>query len=136
MKTILLVDDEYALVEILTELLQSQGYHVVSAGNGREGLARLKEGRPDLVITDFMMPIADGRELLRGMRASAEFHSIPVVMVSATTRTVALADPHGTLEVSAFIRKPAPWKKLLDTVVRLIGTGEKSNPGGREHAES
>jgi CheY-like chemotaxis protein len=126
MKTILLVDDEYALVEILTELLQGQGYRVVSATNGREGLTLLPIERPDLVVTDFMMPLSDGRELLEGMRALSEFKSIPVVMMSSTTKKVALATPNGALEVSAFIRKPAPWKKLLDTIVRLIGSGEET----------
>jgi CheY-like chemotaxis protein len=125
MKTILLVDDEYALVEILTDLLQSSGYRIVSATNGREALARCQEERPDLVITDFMMPIADGRELLQSMRARADLSSVPIVMMSATTRTVALATPTGALEVAAFIRKPAQWKKLLDVVVRLIGPAEE-----------
>jgi CheY-like chemotaxis protein len=73
-----------------------------------------------------MMPIADGRELLEGMRALPEFQSVPVVMLSSTTKTVALATPSGTLEVSAFIRKPAQRKKLLGAIVRLIDSGEKS----------
>jgi CheY-like chemotaxis protein len=124
MKTILLVDDDYVLVEFLTELLQDEGYRVVAASNGRDGLARLREEKPDLVITDCMMPIADGRELLRSMRTIAGFESIPTVMMSATTKAVALSSPSGPLEVSAFIRKPARWAKFLDTVLRLIGRSD------------
>jgi two-component system response regulator VicR len=72
MKTILVVDDEYALVESITELLQEEGYRVVSAGNGRDGLAMLQKEKPDLVLVDFMMPIADGKELVGGMRSLAD----------------------------------------------------------------
>jgi CheY-like chemotaxis protein len=129
MKTILLVDDEYALVETLTELLQNDGYRVLSAANGKDGLVRLQKEKPDLVVTDVMMPIADGRELVRGMRALPEFQTTPVVMMSATTKAVALSDgPRQALEVSAFIRKPFQWEKLRDTVVRIIGEGQRDEP--------
>ena len=77
MKTILIVDDEYALVENLTELLQEEGYRVVSAANGKDGLERLQKEKPDLVLTDCMMPLADGRELVRSMQALPEFHWSP-----------------------------------------------------------
>jgi CheY-like chemotaxis protein len=123
MKTILLVDDEYAFVEVLTELLQGQGYRVLSAANGKDGLVRVQQERPDLVITDFMMPIGNGRELLRDMRTLADFRSTPVVMMSSTSKAVALSTPNGDLEVSAFVTKPAQWETLLAIVVRLIGRG-------------
>ncbi len=127
MKTILVVDDEYALVENLTELLQDEGFRIVSAANGKDGLERLQKDRPDLVLTDHMMPLADGRELVRGMRALPDFRSVPVVMMSATSKTVALSDASGTLEVSAFLKKPFQWEKLLDAVVGLIGRGAKAD---------
>ena len=125
MKTILLVDDEYGLVESLTELLEDDGYRVVSAVNGKEGLARLQAEKLDLVVTDHMMPIADGRELAKGMRALPELGSIPVIMMTAAIEAVALSDGGGTLEVSAFLRKPFAFERLLEAIVRLIGSGEK-----------
>jgi CheY-like chemotaxis protein len=124
MKTILLVDDENALVETLTELLQDEGYRVVSAANGNDGLARLREEKPDLVLADLAMPIADGRQLVRRMRALPDFRCTPVVLMSATTRAAALSDAIGTLDVSAFVSKPFHWEKLLDAIVRLIGKEE------------
>jgi CheY-like chemotaxis protein len=126
MKTILVVDDEYALLENLTELLQDEGYRVVSAANGKDGLERLKKEKPDLVLTDHMMPLADGREVVRSMRALPDFRSTPVVMMSATTKTVALSDASGAVEVSAFLKKPFRWEKLLETIVGLIGRSEKA----------
>jgi CheY-like chemotaxis protein len=131
MKTILIVDDEYAFVENLTELLGDEGYRVVSAANGKDGLVRVQAEKPDLVLADLMMPIADGRELVRSMRALREFRSTPIMLMSASPKAAALSDPlGGAMDVSAFLRKPFAWEKLLEVVVRLIGKGEKSGTLG------
>ncbi len=121
MKTILVVDDEYALVESLTELLQDEGYRVISAGNGRDGLARLENERPDLVLVDLMMPIADGKELVRGMRSRAHHRSIPVVMMSAAAKEVALPSAVESSRVSAYLQKPFRFEKLLEVIEKLVG---------------
>ena len=124
MKTILIVDDEYALVEGLVELLQDEGYHAVSAANGLDALERLQKERPDLILTDNMMPICDGKEFLRAVRALPEFRDTPVVMMSSAPKQVALAEgPNDSLEVSAFLAKPFLWEKLLELVEGLIGKG-------------
>ena len=126
MKTILVVDDEYALVESLTELLQEEGYRVVSAGNGRDGLARLQKEKPDLVLVDLMMPIADGKELVRGMRSLADYRSVPVVMMSAAAKEVALPIPDRSLNVSRYLQKPFRFEKLLEAIEQLVGKGDAS----------
>ena len=89
--------------------------------NGKDALARVQKEKPDLVITDYMIPIAGRRELIQGMRALPEFRSTPVVMMTSTTKGVALSTVGEPLEVAAFIRKPAPWEKLQETVVQLLG---------------
>jgi two-component system response regulator VicR len=126
MKTILLVDDEYGLLETLTEVLREFGYRVVSASNGRDGFLRAEKEKPDLIITDFMMPIADGMELLRDIRASPPLRSLPVLMISATRRDVALSRQHkgGTLKPDAFLGKPFELEPFLKVIERLIGKGE------------
>src|SRR5713101_1753596 len=90
MKTILVVDDECFLLESLTQLLEETGYHVVSATNGKDGLAQLVKEHPDMVLTDFMMPVADGLEMVRGVHALPEFQSLPVVVMSASPKRVSL----------------------------------------------
>jgi CheY-like chemotaxis protein len=120
MKTILLVDDEYALVETLTDLLTDEGYRVVSAANGEDGLDRVRDENPDLVVTDFMMPIADGRQLVRGIRALPKFKNIPIIMMSSTTKSVALSDSNGTIDVSLFLKKPCSWASLRDAIAQLL----------------
>ena len=121
MTTILVVDDEWTLVETLIEMFEEKGFRVVSAANGKDGLDRAVEEKPDLVLTDFMMPIADGRELVLALRALPEFATMPIVMMSATLRAVALADgANGSLPVSAFIEKPMSWKALFSVISGLL----------------
>src|SRR5216683_6885619 len=91
MKTILVVDDDYLLVEALTDLLELEGYRVVSAANGKDGLAQLVKERPDIVLTDFMMPVADGLDLIWGVRALPKFRALPMIMMSASRQVVALS---------------------------------------------
>ena len=119
MKTILVVDDEYFLVETLSALLETEGYRVVSAANGKNGLAQLVKEHPDMVLTDFMMPVADGLELIRGLHALPDFRSLPVVMMSASPECVAL--PARPIRVSAFLSKPFGADELLPIIERLIG---------------
>ncbi|MGD0676060.1 MAG: response regulator [Polyangiaceae bacterium] len=120
MKTILIVDDEYALVETLTELLQDEGYRVASAANGREGLAQVESERPDLVLVDFMMPIADGVEMIHRMRALDDARSTPVVMMTATAKEVALPMASATLNVARLLEKPFRIEELLDAIARIL----------------
>ena len=122
MKTILLIDDEYALVESLTDLLEEEGYRVVSAANGKDGLARAVKENPDLIITDFMMPIADGLELVQGIRALPTFRTVPVVMMSASDMAGMLTNRR--LKLSAFLSKPFQADELMSIVHKLIGKGE------------
>ncbi len=112
MKTILLADDEYAIVEALTALLLDEGYGVVTAGNGEEALARLREVTPDLVILDVMMPRLDGREVLRLMRATPAWAKIPVIVMSAAARPLTPAQ----LGDAVFLRKPFDVSVLLKAI--------------------
>ena len=76
MKTILVVDDEFASAEVLSLILEEEGYRVFCAANGRHGLDRVSEVRPELVILDFMMPIMNGAEMGKALRASEPFKGI------------------------------------------------------------
>jgi CheY-like chemotaxis protein len=126
MKTILVVDDEFALVESLADLLEDAGYRVVSAANGKDGFERAEKEKPDLIVTDFMMPIADGMELIRSVRSSPACRNMPVVMMTATSKHVALSSQSkaDTPRVNAFLKKPFQVDDLLDIIEDLIGKGD------------
>ncbi len=67
--TILIVDDEFGVAEVLEAVVKGEGYHVVSAINGKQGLARLDERSPDLIMLDYMMPIMHSRAMLAALKA-------------------------------------------------------------------
>ena len=124
MRTILIVDDEFGIVDALGDLLTDEGYRVVSAANGRAGLALIAKASPDLVLLDLMMPVMNGIEMLRNLRASTSTRSLPVVLMSAAPKFAALAMEPEIKEFSDYLRKPFDLDDVLDIVKRLIGPGE------------
>jgi CheY-like chemotaxis protein len=82
-KTILLVDDEPAIIETFAEVLIWEGFHVVTAANGKEGLEKLETLTPDLALIDYMMPVMDGVDMIRAMWANPAYAEIPIIMISA-----------------------------------------------------
>jgi CheY-like chemotaxis protein len=113
MKTILVVDDEYAVVEALRALLEDEGYAVTTAANGQEALEALDSGpSPDLLILDVMMPRLDGRQVLRALRAHPELHALPVIVMSAAAQPLAPEELGGAV----FLAKPFELTRLLRTI--------------------
>ena len=82
-KTILVVDDEFGILEVLEAILSDAGFKVVSAMNGQEAMALLQKEVPDLVIVDFMMPLLDGAGVIKAMRADGRLGRVPVLLASA-----------------------------------------------------
>lgn len=117
MQTILVVDDEFGAVEVVTAALEDEGYRVLSAANGRLGLERLAAHSVDLAIVDYMMPLMDGVQMARVMREDPRARDIPIIMISA----VGEAQVRATFEeYQAFLRKPFRIAALLETVRRLL----------------
>ncbi len=83
MKTILVVDDEEAVVEFVASLLEDIGYRVLRAYDGASALEIARAEHPDLVITDIMMPVMNGVELCRQLHALPEGQQIPVILMTA-----------------------------------------------------
>ena len=79
---LLIIEDDRDLREWLCQLVRGEGWQVSEAENGRVGLARLAELTPDLILLDLMMPEMDGFEFLAELRKSADFHDVPVVVVT------------------------------------------------------
>jgi two-component system alkaline phosphatase synthesis response regulator PhoP len=79
---VLVVDDESSMRFLYRMLLESEGFEVIEACHGAEAVALVKEGRPDLVVTDVMMPVMDGRELIEWLRANEQTAGIPILAIS------------------------------------------------------
>lgn len=125
MRTVLVVDDEFGTVEVLVAALEDTGYRVLTAANGRRGLERLEENKPDLVISDFMMPLMDGAAMVAAMRANPSFRDIPVIMMSAAPEAALRKRLDG---YEAFLRKPFRIGALLEAVRRVFERASAPKP--------
>lgn len=83
METVLVVDDEQGILEALADLLREEGYRVLTASHGREALERMAELRPDLVLTDWMMPVLDGPALIARIRSEPAYKDVSLMGMSA-----------------------------------------------------
>ncbi|HJS91967.1 MAG TPA: response regulator [Steroidobacteraceae bacterium] len=122
MRTVLVVDDEFGTVEVLVAALEDAGYRVLTAANGRRALESLEKSKPDLVISDFMMPLMDGAALVTAMRANSAFRDIPVIMMSSAPEAALRKRVDG---YAAFLRKPFGMPVLLE----IVGTVFERAPG-------
>jgi two-component system, OmpR family, alkaline phosphatase synthesis response regulator PhoP len=119
MQTILVVEDELPIAEMVIAVLGYAGYKVVVVGNGQEALASLEDLRPDLILSDIMMPVMDGRELCKRLQAHPEHSSIPLVLMSAAHHP----SNRDGCKYAAFIRKPFTVEELLEPVSKTLGEG-------------
>lgn len=117
MKTILVVDDELANAEVLSLILEEEGYRVFCASNGRQGLERVAELRPQLVVLDFMMPVMDGAAMGRALREGDATRHVRILMSSSLTEE-AVREHFGGYD--HFLRKPYNIDVALDVIGRLL----------------
>lgn len=81
-KKVLIIEDEAPLSQIISDALQAESYEVDIAGDGMEGLQKIKDGKPDLVLLDIMMPKLDGRQMLEQLRAMPEFKNMHIIVLT------------------------------------------------------
>jgi two-component system alkaline phosphatase synthesis response regulator PhoP len=122
-ETILIVDDEVDLLELIEYNLKKAGYNVLKAENGTEGLRLARKHHPDLILLDIMMPRMTGFEVVTQLREDAELKHVPVLFLTA--RSDEETEVHG-LEVGAddFLPKPISTAKLvarIKTALRRAG---------------
>jgi DNA-binding response OmpR family regulator len=121
MTTILVVDDEFLIADVLAFALEDEGFMVVRASNGRKGLDVFARDRPDLVITDFMMPVMNGLEFARAIRERSDGATLPVILMSGAQAEIARRN--GDL-FAAIFDKPFRVADIVKTVIDLVGCPE------------
>lgn len=113
-RPVLVVDDDESIVEVLRELLESEGYAVTTAANGAEALAAIEHRAPSLVLLDMRMPVMDGWSFARTLRERRL--DVPVVVMTAAENARRWADEIGA---DGYLAKPFDIEEVLDTVERL-----------------
>nr|WP_298722184.1 response regulator [uncultured Steroidobacter sp.] len=117
MQTVLVVDDEFGVAEVLQSILEDEGYRVATAINGKQALARLNELTPDLIMLDYMMPIMDGTQTLAAIRSNPAFATIPIIMMSSLEEA---AVRETCTDYNSFLRKPFRAMAVLKLVAQLL----------------
>lgn len=118
MKTVLVVDDEFGITEVLEAALGDRGYRVLSAYNGQRGLELATSERPDLVIADVMMPLLTGPALARALSEDPATRDIPVVIMTSLRETAIAASD---IAYAGYLHKPFKIAEIRALVDRLIG---------------
>jgi DNA-binding response OmpR family regulator len=116
--TVLVVDDDPVILKLLLVNFELEGFTVITANDGREGVERAKNDRPDVVISDIMMPTMNGLELVSTLRADPETADLPVLLLSAKAQMV---DVQRGFELGAddYVTKPFDPIELIDKVTAL-----------------
>lgn len=124
-KKVLIIDDEPELVQLLTLRFESEGYQVISAGDGVQGLDKAQKEKPDLILLDILMPRMDGYQVLQKLREQeGKTKDIPVLIISARGR---MRDLFNDWEISGFLEKPFEANELLSKVGELLDQAKKES---------
>ena len=123
--TVLIIEDEPSLVEVLSYNLEKEGFEVLTANNGRDGLERARSALPDLVILDLMLPLIDGLQVCAQLRSDPKTQNIRVLMLTARSEET---DEVVGFNVGAddYVTKPFKVRPLIHHIKALLRRNEKS----------
>jgi two-component system response regulator CpxR len=114
---VLIVDDDFAIVETLGEIVSMEGYGFRGAANGRDALAEARVRPPAVILLDYMMPVMDGLQLLRQLRSDPQLSKVPVILMTAAP----LGIPDSEKRWDELLLKPFDVGELSRALHRLIG---------------
>ncbi len=119
MTKVLVVDDDPVIVRLLRVNFEMEGYEVATAADGVEGMAAVRAERPDVIVSDIMMPNLDGLGFAAALKADPVLARIPIVLLSAKAQN---ADIDAGLEIADdYVTKPFDPLELLDRVAEFLG---------------
>ncbi|MBS0152933.1 MAG: response regulator transcription factor [Nitrospira sp.] len=131
-KTVLIVEDEQDIAQLVQHYLQKEGFRSATAMNGVEALKKVKEEKPDLIVLDLMLPEMDGLEVCKRMRSAPETAMLPIIMLTAKAEE---SDTIVGLELGAddYVTKPFSPKALVARVKALLRRIDRTSSSGAEH---
>lgn len=120
-KKIMIVDDEESLIELVTAVLEQEGYEIITAMNGEEALERLKTDKPNLILLDMMMPGMSGREVCERIRKDSKTKDLKVAFLTVAKFSEAGEGVLKYLKVLDYITKPFDNADLVKRVKKMVG---------------
>jgi len=129
---ILVCDDERHIVRLIQVNLERQGYQVVTAYDGKEGLEKIRAENPNLVVLDVMMPYMDGFEVLKTIRREADTENLPVIMLTAKAQDKDVFEGYH-YGADMYLTKPFNPMELVTFVKRILGGDDDRNGGSKRY---
>jgi DNA-binding response OmpR family regulator len=121
-RTVVCIEDELEMIELVKLILGRHNFQVIGAVGGQQGLDKIEEINPDLVLLDLMMPEMDGWEVYQKMKASESMRDIPVIVVTAKAQSIDRVLGLHIARVDDYITKPFGPQELLESVERVLSS--------------
>lgn len=119
MKTVLIIEDNFEIRENTTEILELEGFAVINAENGEEGMLAATKYLPDLILCDIMLPQMDGYLVLKDLRKNPLTAHIPLIYVTASTEKSEVKRGM-KMGANGYVRKPFDTKELMDAINKSL----------------
>lgn len=120
-KKILVVDDEQDILRVVTFRLKKAGYEVISAVDGQKGFDLIEGHKPDLVLLDLRLPVLNGDEVCRQVKADDKLKHIPIILLTATGSISKIAEKTKELGADDYIMKPFDPEELIEKIKKFMG---------------
>ena len=124
-RRILCIEDEPEMIDLIRLILSRKGFEVSGAAGGQEGIYKIRNEKPDLILLDLMMPFMDGWEVYQQMKADEATKNIPVIVVTAKAQSIDKVLGLHIAKVDDYIAKPFSPKELIDSVERVFAKKEE-----------
>lgn len=129
MKKVLVVDDDADIRKVVSKLVEKSGYETIEAKNGVEGMGKVREDKPDLIILDMLMPKESGIRMYHELKTEEPFKDIPVIVLSAIPKKSFLRSQkvldefagQSVPEPEAYIEKPEEPEELVALMKKILG---------------
>lgn len=128
---ILIIEDEITLLDVISKKLEMEGYEVLLARDGREGLKKAKEVAPDLILLDILMPVMDGFGVLEGLNKDKELSKVPVIIISNSGQPVEIERAMSLGVKDYLIKAEFDPEEVLMKAKNVLNRSIKENGGGK-----
>ena len=119
-RRIVYIEDEPEMIDLVRLILSRKGYEVIGANGGREGLDKVRQNIPDLILLDLMMPDLDGWDVYQQIKADDSTKEIPVIVVTAKAQSIDKVLGLHIAKVDDYISKPFSPQELVDSVEKIL----------------
>lgn len=123
-RRIVCVEDEPVMIDLLRLILDPEGYEVIGANGGQEGLKMIQQEKPDLVLLDLMMPDMDGWDVFQHLKAEDETKDIPVIVITAKAQSIDKVLGLHIAKVDDYIIKPFNRQELLASIEKVLASSQ------------